>query len=109
MGQSAPTHPLISIMNYGDAQFDPKDYEQGIILNFYKISLKTGFADKMKYGQAYYDFDESGMSFIAAGHLLRRQEEEAEYSGMTRHIHPDFLRNYPVKSSIKQYGFFGYS
>ncbi len=109
MGQSAPTHPLISIMNYGDAQFDPKDYEQGIILNFYKISFKTSFSGKLKYGQGYYDFEGGGMSFIAPGQLLRMQEEEADYSGMTLHIHPDFLRNYPVNSSIKQYGFFSYS
>lgn len=109
MGQSAPMHPLISIMNYGDAQFDPKDYEQGIILNFYKISFKTSFSGKLKYGQGYYDFEEGGMSFIAPGQLLRMQEEEADYSGMTLHIHPDFLRNYPVNSSIKQYGFFSYS
>lgn len=109
MGQSGPTHPLISIMNYGDAQFDPKDFEQGIILNFYKISFKTNFSGKLKYGQGYYDFEEGGMSFIAPGQLLKMQEEEADYSGMTLHIHPDFLRNYPLNSSIKQYGFFSYS
>lgn len=36
MGQSKPMHPLISILNYGEAIFDPKDFEQGIILDFYK-------------------------------------------------------------------------
>lgn len=109
MGQAAPTHPLISIMNYGDALFEPKDFEQGIILNFYKISFKTNFAGKLKYGQGYYDFEEGGMSFIAPGQLLKMQDEEADYSGMTLHIHPDFLRSYPLNSGIKQYGFFSYS
>ena len=109
MGQSAPSHPLISIMNYGDAQFDPKDFEQGIILNFYKISFKTSFSGKLKYGQGYYDFEEGGMSFFAPGQLLKMQDEEADYSGMTLHIHPDFLRSYPLNSGIKQYGFFSYS
>ena len=109
MGQAAPTHPLISIMNYGDALFDPKDFEQGIILNFYKISFKTNFSGKLKYGQGYYDFEEGGMSFIAPGQLLKMQDEEADYSGMTLHIHPDFLRSYPLNSGIKQYGFFSYS
>ena len=109
MGQVAPTHPLISIMNYGQAHFDPKDYEQGIILNFYKISFKTSFAGKLRYGQGYYDFEEGGMSFIAPGQLLRMQDEEADYSGMTLHIHPDFLRTYQLGKSIKQYGFFSYS
>jgi AraC-like DNA-binding protein len=109
MGQSAPSHPLISILNYGEATFDPKDYEQGIILNFYKISFKTSFTGQLKYGQGFYDFEEGGMSFIAPGQLLKMQAEEADYSGMSLHIHPDFLRPYSLNSNIKQYGFFSYS
>jgi AraC-like DNA-binding protein len=109
MGQPAPAHPLISIMNYGETEFDPKDFEHGIILNFYKISFKTSFSGKLKYGQGFYDFEEGGMSFIAPGQLLRMKDEEANYDGMTLHIHPDFLRTYSLNTSIKQYGFFGYS
>lgn len=109
MGQPAPSHPLISIMNYGDATFEPKDFEQGIILDFYKISFKTSFSGKLKYGQGYYDFEAGGMSFIAPGQLLKMQDEEADYSGMTLHIHPDFIRPYPLNTQIKLYGFFGYS
>jgi hypothetical protein len=109
MGQSAPNHPLISILNYGEAAFDPKDYEQGIILSFYKISFKTSFTGQLKYGQGFYDFEEGGMSFIAPGQLLKMQSEEADYSGMSLHIHPDFLRPYSLSSNIKQYGFFSYS
>ncbi|MHA3787982.1 helix-turn-helix domain-containing protein [Flavobacterium hauense] len=109
MGQQAPVHPLISIMNYGEACFDPKDYEQGIILNFYKISFKTSFSGRLRYGQGFYDFEEGGMSFIAPGQLLRMQDEEANYDGMTLHIHPDFLQPYPLSTAIKQFGFFSYS
>ncbi|WP_263602722.1 helix-turn-helix domain-containing protein [Chryseobacterium sp. PET-29] len=109
MGQPAPSHPLISIINYGEARFDPKDFEQGIILNFYKISFKTSFSGKLKYGQGYYDFEEGGMSFIAPGQLLKIQEEEADYDGMTLHIHRDLLSPYPLGSNIRHYGFFNYS
>jgi len=109
MGQPAPSHPLISIINYGEARFDPRDFEQGIILNFYKISFKTSFSGKLKYGQGYYDFEEGGMSFIAPGQLLKMQEEEADYDGMTLHIHPDLLCPYPLGSNIRHYGFFNYS
>jgi len=109
MGQPAPLHPLISIINYGEAQFDPADLEGGIILNFYKISFKTKFSGKLKYGQGFYDFEEGGMSFVAPGQLLRMQEEEANYDGMSLHIHPDLLRSYALDSQIKQYGFFSYS
>lgn len=109
MGQPKPLHPLISIINYGEAIFDPQDYEQGIVLNFYKISFKTNFSGKLRYGQGFYDFEEGGMSFISPGQILRMQEEEADYDGMSLHIHPDFLRNYPINSMIKQYGFFSYA
>lgn len=109
MGLPAPLHPLISIINYGEAKFDPADLEGGIILNFYKISFKTKFSGKLKYGQGFYDFEEGGMSFVAPGQLLRMQEEEANYDGMSLHIHPDLLRSYALDSQIKQYGFFSYS
>ncbi|MET1057083.1 MAG: hypothetical protein ABWY16_17360 [Pedobacter sp.] len=109
MGQPPPSHPLIGLINYGEAIFDPKDYEQGIILNFYKISFKTSFSGRLKYGQGFYDFEEGGMSFFAPGQLLRMQDEEANYDGMTLHIHPDFLRPYPIGNQIKQYSFFNYS
>ncbi|QSW89284.1 AraC family transcriptional regulator [Flavobacterium endoglycinae] len=109
MGIGAPPHPLISIINYGEAKFEPKDFENGIILNFYKISFKTKFSGKLKYGQGFYDFEEGGMSFVSPGQLLRMQDEEADYSGMSLHIHPDLLRSYPLNFQIKQYGFFNYS
>jgi len=109
MGQSAPKHPLLSILDYGKATFDPIDFEQGIILDFYKISFKTHFSGQLRYGQGYYDFEEAGMSFIAPGQLLRMQDEEANYKGMSLHIHPDFLRPYSLDSKIRQYGFFSYS
>lgn len=109
MGQPKPLHPLISIINYGEAVFDPQDFENGIILDFYKISFKTSFNGKIKYGHGFYDFEEGGMSFVAPGQVLKMQEEEADYSGMSLHIHPDFIRPYSLNTNIKQYGFFGYT
>lgn len=109
MGQPKPMHPLISILNYGEAIFDPKDFEHGIILEYYKISFKTHFKGKLKYGHGFYDFEEGGMSFVSPGQILKMQEEEADYSGMSLHIHPDFIRPYSLNSNIKKYGFFNYS
>ena len=109
MGQPKPMHPLISILDYGEAIFDPKDFEQGIILDFYKISFKTNFSGKLRYGHGFYDFEEGGMSFVAPGQILKMQEEEADYSGMSLNIHPDFIRPYNLNENIKKYGFFSYS
>ena len=109
MGQPKPMHPLISVLDYGKAIFDPKDFEQGIILDFYKISFKTNFSGKLRYGHGFYDFEEGGMSFVAPGQILKMQEEEADYSGMSLNIHPDFIRSYTLNENIKKYGFFSYS
>jgi AraC-like DNA-binding protein len=109
MGQPKPMHPLVSVLNYGEAIFDPKDFEQGIILDFYKISFKTHFSGKLRYGHGFYDFEEGGMSFVAPGQILKMQDEEADYSGMSLHIHPDFIRPYTLNTNIKKYGFFSYS
>ena len=109
MGQPKPMHPLISLLDYGKAIFDPKDFEQGIILDFYKISFKTSFSGKLRYGHGFYDFEEGGMSFVAPGQILKMQEEEADYSGMSLNIHPDFIRPYTLSENIKKYGFFSYS
>ena len=109
MGQPKPMHPLISVLDYGKAIFDPKDFEQGIILDFYKISFKTNFSGKLRYGHGFYDFEEGGMSFVAPGQILKMQEEEADYSGMSLNIHPDFIRPYTLNENIKKYGFFLYS
>jgi AraC-like DNA-binding protein len=109
MEQSAPLHPLISVINYGEAVFDPEDFENGIKLDFYKISFKTKFNGKIRYGQGYYDFEEGGMSFVSPGQILKMNEEEADYSGMSLHIHPDFLQPYSLIQKIKKYGFFSYS
>lgn len=109
MGQPKPMHPLISVLDYGKAIFDPKDFEQGIILDFYKISFKTNFSGKLRYGHGFYDFEEGGMSFVAPGQILKMQEEEADYSGMSLNIHPDFIRPYTLNENIKKFGFFSYS
>jgi AraC-like DNA-binding protein len=109
MGQPKPLHPLISILNYGEAVFDPKDFENGIILDFYKISFKTHFSGKLRYGHGFYDFEEGGMSFVSPGQILKMQEEEADYSGMSLNIHPDFIRPYTLNAAIKKYGFFSYT
>lgn len=105
----APTHPLVSLVDYSDVKADTEDIAKGMILNFYKISFKKNFNGKIKYGQGYYDFDEGGMSFIAPNQVIAANANEADYSGYTLLFHPDFIRSYPLAKNIKNYGFFSYS
>jgi hypothetical protein len=49
----------------------------------------------MGYGRGYYDFNEGGMMFTSPGQILST-DENAEYSGYTLLVHPDFIRSYPL-------------
>lgn len=109
MGLPKPLHPLVSLVNYRDIQADISELSKGLILNFYKISYKKHLTAKIKYGQGYYDFDEGGLSFTLPNQLLSTGDTDLDYDGFTLHFHPDFIRNYPLATAIKKYGFFSYS
>lgn len=109
LGLPAPQHPLISISNYADITTDVTELSKALVLNMYKISFKFNFTGRVKYGQQYYDFDAGGLSFSSPMQVISASDEEADYSGRSLIIHPDFLRNYPLAKIIKDYGFFSYS
>lgn len=109
LGLPKPRHPLVDLVNYKDIRADTTELSRALVLNFYKISYKQHLKGKVKYGQGYYDFDEGGLSFVSPNQLISAGEEEQDYSGYTLLFHPDFIRNYPLETSIKKYGFFSYS
>jgi AraC-like DNA-binding protein len=109
LGFPKPVHPLISLNPNANMVVDPALLNQHFLFNFYKISFKKTLKGKMGYGQGYYDFDEGGMIFTAPNQLLSTSQDDMEYEGLSLLIHPDFLRNYPLATKIKSYGFFSYT
>lgn len=109
LGLPAPLHPLISLSDYADITADVGELSKALVLNMYKISFKFNFSGRIKYGQQYYDFDAGGMSFSSPMQVIAASPEEADYSGRSLIIHPDFLRNYSLGKTIKNYGFFSYA
>ncbi|MET4142137.1 helix-turn-helix transcriptional regulator [Pedobacter sp. UYP1] len=109
LGLPKPLHPLISLVDYSHVKADTADLQRGMVFNFYKISYKKNFTGKIKYGQSHYDFDEGGLSFFSPNQIITALEDEADYSGYTLLIHPDFILGHPLGQSIKNYGFFSYS
>jgi AraC family transcriptional activator of pobA len=108
LGLPKPLHPLVSLVDNTKIAINKEQLSQSFLLNFYKISYKTGLRGKIRYGQNYYDFDEGGMVFTSPNQLLAA-EEDAEYKGYTLLVHPDFISHYPLGKSIKNFGFFSYS
>ncbi|UKB85941.1 helix-turn-helix transcriptional regulator [Chryseobacterium sp. MEBOG06] len=102
-----PLHPLVSLVDNTKMSVEKGMLGRSFILNFYKISYKYSTVGKMGYGQGYYDFNEGGMMFTAPGQVLST-DENAEYSGYTLLVHPDFIRSYPLAKNIKNFGFFSY-
>lgn len=104
-----PAHPLVSLINFKDIKGIPDEFSGNFVLNFYMICIKKDFKGKLKYGQNYYDFDEGIMSFIAPGQLLSESNtDDNPLAGWLLTIHPDFIRNYPLAKTIKNYGYFSY-
>jgi len=108
LGLPKPLHPLVSLVDNTHIAIDKDQLPPSFLLNFYKISYKTGLRGKIRYGQNYYDFDEGSMVFTSPNQLMAT-EDDAEYKGYTLLVHPDFIRNYPLGKNIKNFGFFSYA
>ncbi|WP_108423020.1 helix-turn-helix domain-containing protein [Flagellimonas amoyensis] len=108
---SKPEHPLISVVDYGQVDYQTVDNQITWTQNFYSIGLKRNVSGKLRYGQQEYDFDEGLLTFIGPRQVLQFEmlPTEKKPSGWLLLIHPDFLWNTPLAKTIKNYEFFGYA
>src|SRR6218665_1812944 len=105
-----PEHPLVSVIDLSSVNCHFDINLQSVVYNFYSICIKKDFTGKMRYGQHYYDFDEGTMTFFSPGQVITTiTPEDMSLSGWWLVIHPDFLGNYPLARTIKNYGYFSYA
>ncbi len=105
-----PGHPLVSVIDLTAIKCFSDESLRTVIYNFYSVCIKKDFKGKMKYGQNYYDFDEGVMTFFSPGQVISTEiTDDLALSGIWLIIHPDFIRNYPLSKSIKDYGYFSYA
>ncbi len=110
MGLSKPLHPLISLIKMDEIVGSIQQRDVRFILNFYGVSLKKNLRGKLKYGQNFYDFDEGVLGMTAPQQVLSvASEDNYEVSGWWLVFHNDFVLNYPLGKTIKDYGFFSYA
>lgn len=107
-GLPKPMHPLISFVDITDLETLPYDFPKSMVMNFYKISYKTGICGQAKYGQNYYDFGEGGLVLTSPNQVFESPSGN-HASGSLLLVHPDFLLTYPLAKKIKEYGFFSYA
>lgn len=104
-----PLHPLVALVNYDHVKVNLRDAGSKISLDFYKISFKTNFSGRVKYGQGFYDFEEGGLAFLSPNQIVTMSGEAGGYEGYALYFHPDLIRGYPLAGMIHQYGFFAYA
>ena len=107
-----PEHPLISLVDYSKVSYPVDTDEIRWLQEFYSIGLKRNVSSKFNYGQQEYDFDEGVLTFVAPQQALTvqiNQNVKVSASGWLLLIHPDFLWNTSLATSIKNYDFFNYS
>lgn len=97
------------MINLDEIDFTSPQESTNLVLNFYTISLKNCEGSKMKYGQNYYDFDEGMLAFMEPGQVISSENGGTRATGWWLVFHPDFIRNYPLGKTIKNYGFFSYA
>lgn len=104
-----PEHPLVSVVDLEKVhRINNKDFTS-VVFNFYSVWLEKDVKEKIRYGQNYFDFDEGMMIFIAPGQVLSTINHRKIGSGIGLIFHPDFIRNYPLAKTIKDYGYFSYA
>ena len=109
-GLPKPQHPLISLVHFHEGNpFNTDMAPIYDIVDFYKITFITRNSGRLKYGQAYYDYDDGSMLFIAPNQLVGSTDYNSKTYAYLLLIHPDFLLGYPLVKKIKQYGYFSYS
>lgn len=111
-GLPQPEHPMISIVDYRHIQPRPNGESDSFMLDFYSISLKRTSNAKIKYGQQQYDFDSGVLFFLAPNQIFSIQpngDSVPQHEGWLLLIHPHFLWNTSLATSIRQYDFFDYA
>ena len=110
--QTAPKHPLISVVDFSKIEKHEKVEEIKLTCGFYSVIFKNHCANKLKYGKEYYDFQEGTLMCIAPNQIITIENdansENADIVGWGLFFHPDLIRGTSLGNKIKEYTFFSY-
>lgn len=103
-------HPLISVVDFSKYK---EQFNSGmkITLGFYSIMFKNFCANKIKYGQQAYDFQDGSLICIAPRQVIGLDEPietNVDIKGWGIFFHPELIRGTSLGKNIKEYSFFSY-
>ena len=108
-----PQHPLLSVLDVSTVPHQEGEEPLTMLMDFYAISVKRMRNVHVKYGQHSFDYNEGVLSFLAPNQVFSmaaaNKDAAVEKSGWVVYIHPDFIWNTPLATTIKHYDFWDYS
>ena len=109
-GLEKPKHPLVSVIDFKEADISPEFHHVRCSFGMYCVSLKNETEGSMGYGRSSYDFQEGSMIFIKPGQVLSYDghRSTADDPGWALLFHPDLIRKSELGKSIERYSFFSY-
>jgi AraC family transcriptional activator of pobA len=102
-----PRHPLITIIDLAQTKPDRSQQQPYYRTGFYNIMCKR-FQGEMRYGKAYYDFDEGSLMFTAPNQVISAGIDLKVTEGWGLFFHPDLLNSTALGRKIHEYSFFNY-
>ena len=106
-GAGKPKHPLITIVDLAKHQFNMPGEDEAYRFGFYSIFCKN-FSGNMRYGRAYYDFNEGSLVFTAPGQVTASKKAPPPEEGWALFFHPDLLHGSSLGKKLGNYSFFNY-
>ena len=109
LGQKPPKHPLISIIDFSNVDFENLGdlNNQKINTSFYSIFLKQLKEGSLKYGRRHLDFQNGSLFFTVPNQLVsigNPELSECKYSwGIV--FHPDLILSTSLHDKINDYTF----
>lgn len=115
-GLPAPAHPLLMLIDLGQAREQTRgrllpSLLDPVVPQLYTIFLKRNLNGPLYYGYQTYDFREGVLGFSAPGQVFQVDAalDSSAVTGWMLVFHPDLLRKYPLAQKITGYGFFSYA
>ena len=109
--QTAPKHPLISVVDFSKMEKYEKVEEVRLTCGFYSIMFKNHCANRIRYGKEYYDFQEGTLICIAPNQIITIENDDSSTNDMVGwglFFHPDLIRGTSLGNKMKEYTFFSY-
>jgi len=103
-------HPLVSVVDFSDANWPPKGRSKAVRYHFYGVFLKQGQNCILSYGRQNYDYQDGTLVFVEPRQIVNitNIDTTIKPTGHALLFHPDLLLGTELGKSMEKYTFFSY-